>query len=278
MGNPELSATIQAMLSKTKQSTSAFLSADGVPNKANASSHNDSTLVGATSGKKTLGDRSFEEEEQSLSTHPNTLIKNRLDKPDIDALSDYDQTEDDNSDDSEVEEDDPEVEQDDSEVEEDDPEVEQDDYEVEQDNSEVEQDDSEVEQDDSEIEQNDDEVEQKDDFKQNDNEVEQNDAEIKGQSIEKVHSEQNHRGGTAATSRKRKAQVSSGKKVTEVGLTPPAKKKQKVSNPSVKRQRNPGNSKLKTAKQRFLAASAVDTRPLPWGEPEIWADVSLPRQ
>ncbi len=252
------------MPSKTKQSTSAFLSADGALNKANASSDHDSTLVGATSGNKTLGDRSFEEEEQSLSTHPNTLIKNRLDKPDIDALSDYDQTEDNNSDDSEVEEDDPEVEQDDSEVEQDDSEVEQDDYEVEQD--------------DSEIEQNDDEVEQKDDFKQNDNEVEQNDAEIKGQSIEKLHSEQNHRGGTAATSRKRKAQVSSGKKVTEVGLTPLAKKKQKVSNPSVKRQRNPGNSKPKTAKQRFLAASAVDTRPLPWGEPEIWADVSLPRQ
>ena len=85
---------------------------------------------------------------------------------------------------------------------------------------------------------------------------------------------QNRRKGTSATSsRKRKADTSGGKKTAGSGLDPPVKKKQKVNKPTTKRQRKAGNSKPKTAKERFQAASAKDTRPLPWGQPEVWADV-----
>ena len=85
---------------------------------------------------------------------------------------------------------------------------------------------------------------------------------------------QKRRKGTSATSsRKRKADTSGGKKTAESGLDPPVKKKQKVDKPTTKQQRKAGNSKPKTAKERFQAASAKDTRPLPWGQPEVWADV-----
>ena len=85
---------------------------------------------------------------------------------------------------------------------------------------------------------------------------------------------QKRRKGTSAkVSRKRKADPSSGKAAAGSGLVPPAKKKQKVNKPTTKRQSKAGNSKPKTAKERFQAASTEDKRPLPWGQPEVWADV-----
>ena len=89
-----------------------------------------------------------------------------------------------------------------------------------------------------------------------------------------LRSKQKRRKSTAAkSSRKRKANASGGKQAAESGVAPPAKKKQKVNKPTTKRQSKAGTSKPKTVKERFLAASAEDTRPLPWGQPEVWADV-----
>ena len=92
-----------------------------------------------------------------------------------------------------------------------------------------------------------------------------------------LRSKQKRQKGTSAkSSRKRKADTSSGQKAAGSGLAPPAKKKRKVNKPTAKRQRKAGTSKPKTAKERFLASSAEDTRPLPWGQPEVWADVCSP--
>ena len=89
-----------------------------------------------------------------------------------------------------------------------------------------------------------------------------------------LRSKQKRQKGIAAkSSKKRKANASGGKQAAESGLAQPAKKKQKVNKPTTKRQRKTGNLKPKTVKERFLAASAEDTRPLPWGQPEVWADV-----
>lgn len=82
-----------------------------------------------------------------------------------------------------------------------------------------------------------------------------------------------HQSASTKLSKKRKADRSNAKKTAQSGLTTPAKKKQKVNRPIVKRHRKAVNSRPKTAKERFLAASAKDTRPLPWGEPEVWAEV-----
>ena len=74
-------------------------------------------------------------------------------------------------------------------------------------------------------------------------------------------------------SKKRKAaSFSKTKNVTSALASPPIKK-QKVNHSTPKTQGKAGNPKIKTAKERFLAASAKDTRPLPWGEPEVWAEV-----
>ena len=79
---------------------------------------------------------------------------------------------------------------------------------------------------------------------------------------------------TALTdSKKRKANKPSGKKTANSALTTPPIKKQKVNNSTSKGQHKAGNSKPKTAKERLLAASAEDTRPLPWGNPDVWAEV-----
>ena len=108
----------------------------------------------------------------------------------------------------------------------------------------------------------------------NDSEVKRNDDKDNDRPNKRLSSKQDHcRGTIAKTSKKRKAENSSGKKAADLDLHPPAKKKQKVNKPTAKRQRKVGNSKPKTAKERFLAASAEDTRPLPWGEPEVWAEV-----
>ena len=89
----------------------------------------------------------------------------------------------------------------------------------------------------------------------------------------KLRLKQDRRPSTSAqSSRKRKADTSD-KKAPKSGLAPPAKKKQKVNKPTAKRQRNASNPKPKTAKEKFLAASAEDTRPAPWGQPEVWAEV-----
>ena len=73
-----------------------------------------------------------------------------------------------------------------------------------------------------------------------------NDFEIEGSTKEDT----NQHNGAA---KKRKA---------DVHIKEPAKKQYKANNP-----------KPKTAKERFRLAAASDTRPLPWGEPEVWADV-----
>ena len=106
------------------------------------------------------------------------------------------------------------------------------------------------------------------------------DASIKGgkrnkdedrrQSKNSSHSNQDPGSATLTKSRKRKAATSSA---------PPPTKKQKVDSPTSTRQRKAaGKPKVKTAKEKFLAASAVDKRPLPWGEPEVWAEVWFPRR
>lgn len=84
---------------------------------------------------------------------------------------------------------------------------------------------------------------------------------------------QGHLDSALTNSKKRKTVTSGGKKTTRLAPALPPKKKQKLGNPTPKRQRKAGNPKPKTAKERFLAASAEDTRPLPWGEPEVWAEV-----
>lgn len=85
------------------------------------------------------------------------------------------------------------------------------------------------------------------------------------QSKNSSRSKQEHGSATLAKSRKRKAATSSA---------PPPTKKQKVDSPTSTRQRKAaGKRKVKTAKEKFLAASAEDKRPLPWGEPEVWAEV-----
>lgn len=112
------------------------------------------------------------------------------------------------------------------------------------------------------------------DNENNEPEVAQENDEDDDESNKPLRPKQKRRKGTSATSpRKRKADTSGGKKTAGSGLDPPAKKKQKVNKPTTKRQRKAGNSKPKTAKERFQAASAKDTRPLPWGQPEVWADV-----
>ncbi len=78
---------------------------------------------------------------------------------------------------------------------------------------------------------------------------------------------------TSAKSKKRKAAISGKNKVADSTLAPPPKKKQKINNPTPKVQRKATISRPKTAKERHLAASAEDTRPLPWGEPDVWAEV-----
>ena len=117
------------------------------------------------------------------------------------------------------------------------------------------------------------ECEEVDNENDDDPEVAQ-DNEDDGESNRPPQPKQKRRKGTSAkASRKRKADTSGGKKAAGSGLAPPARKKQKVNKPTTKRQRKAGSSKPKTAKERFQAASAEDTRPLPWGQPEVWADV-----
>ena len=52
------------------------------------------------------------------------------------------------------------------------------------------------------------------------------------------------------------------KRKADVQIKEPAKKQRRANNP-----------RPKTAKERFRLAAASDTRPLPWGEPEVWAEV-----
>ena len=74
---------------------------------------------------------------------------------------------------------------------------------------------------------------------------------------------------TVTKTRKRKAATSAA--------PPPPIKKQNIDSPISTRQRKVvGKPKYKTAKERFQAASAEDTRPLPLGEPEVWAEVWFP--
>ena len=78
-------------------------------------------------------------------------------------------------------------------------------------------------------------------------------------------SKQEHGSATLTKSRKRKATTSSA---------PPPTKKQKVDSPTSTRQRKTaGKPKVKTAKEKLLTASTEDKRPLPWGKPEVWAEV-----
>ena len=118
------------------------------------------------------------------------------------------------------------------------------------------------------------ECEEADDENDDNPEVAQDNDEDEDESNKPLPPKQKRRKSTSAkVSRKRKADTSGGKKAAGSGLAPPAKKKQKVNKPTTKRQRKAGNSKPKTAKERFQAASTEDKRPLPWGQPEVWADV-----
>lgn len=92
-------------------------------------------------------------------------------------------------------------------------------------------------------------------------------------SEESVHSGQDGIDVNLAKSRKRKAAVSNAEEAAESAPASRPKKKQKATSPSPKRQRKASGKGPKTAKERFLAASAEDTRPPPWGEPEVWAEV-----
>ncbi|CAF9907780.1 MAG: hypothetical protein ALECFALPRED_003886 [Alectoria fallacina] len=106
-----------------------------------------------------------------------------------------------------------------------------------------------------------------------DSDVKQNNNKKDNRLSEKpLRSEQDHLDPTLVKSKKRKAAACSAEKTTKLALAPPREKKQKVKSSTPKRQRKAGNEKPKTAKERFLAASADDTRPLPWGEPEVWAE------
>lgn len=196
--NPKFPATIQAMPSEITMSASTL------PDGAILPSDNDSTFMGVTDSAITLNHHPFKDAE-SLSTTPNISTKNVLNKSDIDALSDRNESGNKDSKDS--------------------------------------------------------------DFKQN------NDKEDNHLSEKPLRSEQDHLDPTLIKSKKRKAAASSAEKTTKSALAPPPKKKQKVKSSTPKRQRKAGNEKPKTAKERFLAASADDTRPLPWGEPEVWAEV-----
>ena len=102
----------------------------------------------------------------------------------------------------------------------------------------------------------------------------QSNDEDNDQSIKSSRVKQNYHSSTLSRPRKRKAGPSGGK-ASEQGISQPAIKKQKLDKPATKRDRKATNSQPNTAKARFLAASAVDTRPLPWGEPEVWAEVSI---
>ena len=97
---------------------------------------------------------------------------------------------------------------------------------------------------------------------------ERNEDEDHRPSKKSSRSKQNHHSHTSTKSRKRKAAMSAA---------PPTTKKQKVNSPTSTRQRKAtGKPRFKTVKERFQAASAADTRPLPWGEPEVWAEVLFP--
>ena len=195
-------ATIQAMPNDTMLSAPALVPAKTVPNGTIASTDNDSKHMEATNNGKSL-DGSPLKDAQSPSADHKVSVRNAS-QPDIDNISECEETDDENDDDPEVAQD----------------------------------------------EDDDDE------------------------SNKPLRPKQKRRKGTSAkSSRKRKADTSGGKKAVGSGLAPPAKKKQKVNKPTTKRQRKAGNSKPKTAKARFQAASAEDTRPLPWGQPEVWADV-----
>ena len=118
------------------------------------------------------------------------------------------------------------------------------------------------------------ECEEADNENNDDPEIAQDNDEDDNESNKPLPPKQKRGKGTSAKlSRKRKADTSGGQKAAGSGLDPPAKKKQKVNKPTTKRQSKAGNPKPKTAKERFQAASAEDTRPLPWGQPEVWADV-----
>ena len=105
-------------------------------------------------------------------------------------------------------------------------------------------------------------------------EIKQNDDKNNDWSNEPSLSKQDYRHSTLAkTSKKRKADTPGGKSAAQQDLTPPVKKKLKTSKPIAKRQLQNGDSRAKTAKERFLIASAGDKRPSPWGEPEVWAEV-----
>lgn len=190
------------MPSDSTLSTPALLSAETVRHGTVISSGNDSTLAGATDNNKILED-SHSDNAQSPSADPNTTVNDVL-EPDIDAVSEYNKTDSENSDGSEV--------------------------------------------------------------KQIDDRKNQPNKPLRPK-------QDQHQSTSTKSSKKRKADTSNAKKATQSALTTPAKKKQKVNKPIVKRQRKAGHSRPKTAKERFLAASAKDTRPLPWGEPEVWAEV-----
>ena len=84
-----------------------------------------------------------------------------------------------------------------------------------------------------------------------------------------VSGEPQSSGNDAIKSRKRKAATSAA--------APPPTKKPNIDSPTPTRQRKAvGNPKYKTVKERFQAASAEDKRPLPWGEPDVWAEVWFP--
>lgn len=188
--------------SDSTPSTPAFLSAGTVRHGTITSSGDDSTLAGAMDNNRILG-KSHSDIVQSPQADPNITVNDVL-EPDLEAVSEYNRTDDENSDGSEVE--------------------------------------------------------------QDNNRNNQPNKPLRPK-------QDQHQSTSTKSSKKRKAVSSSAKKAAQSGLTKPAKKKQKVNKPIVKRQRKAGNSRPKTAKERFLAASAEDTRPLSWGEPEVWAEV-----
>ena len=105
-------------------------------------------------------------------------------------------------------------------------------------------------------------------------EIEQNDNKGNDRSNEPSLSKQDYRRSTLAkSSKKRKADTPSAKSAAQLDLTAPAKKKRKTSKPIATSQRQSGNARAKTVKERFVIASAGDNRPSPWGEPEVWAEV-----
>lgn len=192
-----------------------------MPSNAHVQSNNNSTLVGANDSDGISGDYPLEDA-RSLSADPDMAVTTLLNKPDIDAFSEYDETDRQSADDSEVE---------------------------------------------------------------------HSNKKNNGRSRKTLPSKRDQHASASTQPRKRKAGNSGEKKTsergprpsarkkqkvdkpTEIGTTQPVEKKQKANKPAAKRQRKVGSSKPKTAKARFLAASAEDKRPLPWGEPEVWAEV-----